>query len=135
MNQILTRTGLCMLVTCATLNVLAKDNNANSGPLAGTWECLAHRGSESDLPFTLDLQQNEESVSGSVKSVQGSVEISGTFKKDTLEIHFATDQGKYVLTAKLKENQLVGEWAHTNPENNNTAKGTWDGKKKPPSNQ
>ncbi len=135
MKRILTTMGPCMLVICTTFNALAKDDKTKPGPLAGTWECVAHRASQGDTPFTLDLQQNEESVSGSVNSAQGPAEISGTFKNDTLEIHIATDQGKYVLTAKLKENQLAGEWTHTNPENNNTSKGTWEGKKKPPSNQ
>ncbi len=108
---------------------LAKDQKAEPGLLTGTWECTSHggpHGGEQDqTPFTLELEQNGEKVTGSVSSPQGGMEItSATFKNDVLEIHLDTPDGNYVLTAKLKDGELSGQTSHDgNPE------GKWEGKK------
>ena len=105
---------------------LAAEKNPKFGPLTGTWECVSHGGPHGDeTPFTLELEQNGEQVTGSVSSPQGGMEItSATFRNDFLEIHLDTPDGNYVLTAKLKDGQLSGQTSHDgNPE------GKWEGKK------
>jgi hypothetical protein len=95
------------------------------GPLTGTWECTAHGGSQGDMPFTLYLEQDKETITGSVSSPMGGTEISaGTLKKNDVEIHIDTPQGNYQLTGKLKKGELSGKWS------SDTENGTWEGKKK-----
>jgi hypothetical protein len=92
--------------------------------MTGTWDCQAHGGSQGDMAFTLYLQQNKETVDGSVSSPIGGTEISsGTFKKNMLEIHIDTPQGNYVLMAKFSKGKLSGTWSADND------KGVWEGKK------
>jgi hypothetical protein len=94
------------------------------GPLSGTWECTAHGGSQGDMPFTLYLEQDKETVTGSVSSPMGGTQISaGTVKKTDVEIHIDTPQGNYLLTGKLKKGELAGKWS------SDTENGTWEGKK------
>ena len=104
---------------------LAKDEKAEPALLTGTWECASHGGEQGETPFTLELEQNGEKVTGSVSSPQGGMEItSATFRNDFLEIHLDTPDGNYVLTAKLKGGQLSGQTSH----DGNPA-GKWEGKK------
>ena len=95
------------------------------GTMTGTWECQAHGGSQGDMAFTLYLQQNRETVDGSISSPIGGTQISsGTFKRNLLEIHLDTPQGAYVLMAKLEKGKLSGTWSSEND------KGIWEGQKK-----
>ncbi len=111
----------------ASLTLAATEQKAKPGPIAGSWECTSHGGGheEGDTPFTLDLEQDGEKVTGSISSPQGGTEItSATFKDNLLEIHLDTPDGNYVLKATLKEGQLKGETTlDGNPH------GTWEGKK------
>jgi hypothetical protein len=119
------------LVALASLALAATEDKPKSGPVTGSWECTSHGGGheEGDTPFTLDLEQDGEKVTGSVSSPQGGMEItSATFKDNLLEIHLDTPDGNYVLKATLKEGQLKGDTTlDGNP------KGTWEGKKSAPS--
>lgn len=102
-----------------------KESKTKGGPVAGTWTCTAHGGSNGDIPFTLYLEQDNETVTGSVSSSMGDAEFSSaTFKDGTLEIHIDGGDATYVLTAKLQNGQLSGQWS-----NGDTDKGTWEGKK------
>ena len=77
------------------------------------------------MNFTLYLEQNQETVTGTVSSPLGSTELtSASFKKNTLEIHIDTDERNYVLTGRYKSGQLAGAWS-----TNDDQKGTWEGKK------
>jgi hypothetical protein len=107
----------------------AKEKSAKPGPITGTWECTSHGGPQGDLPFTLYLEQQAETVTGSVSSPMGSTEISSaTFKSKSLEIHIDTPDGEYLLTAKMvKKGALNGQWSHED------LKGTWEGKIQAPS--
>lgn len=94
------------------------------GSLSGTWDCQAHGGSQGDTAFTLFLQQNKETVDGSISSPIGGTQISsGTFKRNMLEIHLDTPQGAYVLMAKFEKGKLSGTWS------TDSDKGIWEGKK------
>jgi len=118
---------LCLtLVGLAGLTV-AQDTKSKSkgGPVAGTWTCTAHGGTNGDIPFTLYLEQDNETVTGSVSSSMGDAEFSSaSFKDGALEIHIDGGDETYVLTGKLENGQLSGQWS-----NGNTDKGTWEGKK------
>jgi hypothetical protein len=105
---------------------MAQDQKSDSAAsIAGTWQCTAHGGSNGDIPFTLYLEQTGETVTGSVSSSMGDAEISsGTFSKDALEIHINGGDTNYVLSGKLKDAALSGDWSSDGGE-----KGTWDGKK------
>lgn len=128
MKRILSSLAACLVVLCLAGSVLAKEKKPKPGPLTGTWECMSHGGSQGDMPFTLYLEQAKENVSGSVSSPMGGTGItSATFKKKKVEIHIDTPQGNYLLTGKLKKNQITGEWSQ-----DSTAKGTWEGKKQAP---
>ena len=108
-------------VLFATSLTIAKEKK---GPMTGTWNCQAHGGSQGDMAFTLVLQQNKETVDGSVSSPIGGTEISsGTFKKNMLEIHLDTPQGNYTLMAKFNKGTLSGTWS------SDSDKGNWEGKK------
>ena len=104
---------------------LAAEKNPKPGPLTGTWECVSHGGPHGDMNFTLYLEQNKETVTGTVSSPLGSTELtSASFKNNTLEIHIDTDQRNYLLTGRYKHGQLAGAWS-----TNEDQKGTWEGKK------
>jgi len=102
-----------------------KEAKAKGGPVAGTWTCTAHGGENGDIPFTLYLDQDNETVTGSVSSSMGDAEISSaTFKNGALEIHIDGGDQTYTLTGKLQSGQLSGEWS-----GGDAQKGTWEGKK------
>jgi len=104
---------------------LASDAKPKPAPLTGTWQCTSHGGPSGDMQFTLQLEQNNEDVTGSVDSPLGSTDLtSASFKKNKLEIHIDTPDTKYLLTADYKKDQLTGEWS-TDADH----KGTWEGKK------
>lgn len=105
----------------------ARDKNPKPGPLAGIWECTSHGGSHGDFQFTLTLEQDKDTVTGSFTSPIGSSELSdATYDKKILEIHIQSDQDDYVLTGRLRGSKLSGDWTH-GPE-----KGSWEGSKQPP---
>ncbi|HEV2492413.1 MAG TPA: hypothetical protein VG204_05000 [Terriglobia bacterium] len=123
------RNSLILAISLALLGltslVLAADSKPKPAPLTGTWQCTSHGGPQGDMEFTLELQQNEEEVTGSVNSPIGSADLtSASFKKNKLEIHIDTPDTKYLLTADYKKGQLAGEWS-----TDAAQKGTWEGKK------
>ncbi|MFZ0961017.1 MAG: hypothetical protein WAO35_08935 [Terriglobia bacterium] len=127
MKRSLSLTLIGVAVLLAVGVAIAKDKE---GPITGTWNCQAKGGPEGDMPFTLYLQQNEESVDGSVDSPLGSTQISsGTFKGNTLEIHIESPGGTYVLVGKLNKGTLSGTFSR-----DDGSKGTWEGKKQEASN-
>jgi len=100
-------------------------SKSKGGPVAGTWQCTAHGGTNGDIAFTLYLDQDNETVTGSVSSSMGDAEIaSATFKDGALEIHIDGGDETYILTGKLQDGQLSGQWS-----GGDTEKGTWEGKK------
>jgi hypothetical protein len=113
--------GICLTLFIAASLAMAKDKK---GSLTGTWDCQAHGGSQGDMAVTLYLEQDKESVDGSISSTIGGTQISsGTFKRNMLEIHIDTPQGAYVLMGKLTKGTLAGTWS------SDSEKGTWEGKK------
>jgi hypothetical protein len=101
-----------------------KDRKPKPGPLSGTWECTSRGGPQGQMPFTLLLKQFGETVTGSVTSPIGGTQISSaSFKNKTLDIKIDTDDGTYLLTARLKNGKLAGSWS------NQSQRGTWQGSK------
>jgi hypothetical protein len=125
MRRILT---VCLAVfTFACLATLARATDKPSqAPLTGTWQCQSHGGSQGDMSFTLDLQQNGEDVTGSVSSPLGNADIaSGSFESNHLRIQINGADTAYILTADYQNGKLVGAWHTTDT----AEKGTWEGKK------
>ncbi|HTS71741.1 MAG TPA: hypothetical protein VMO17_22420 [Terriglobia bacterium] len=121
MKRTLVPIGICLAIFLAASLGMAKNKG---GVMTGTWDCQAHGGSQGDMAFTLYLQQNKETVDGSISSPIGGTQISsGTFKKNMLEIHLDTPQGNYILMANFKKGKLSGTWSNDND------KGVWEGTK------
>ncbi len=98
---------------------------AKGNEMSGTWKCIAHGGSQGDTPFTLYLQQNGSTVTGSVSSSLGDAPItSASFKQNVLQIEIDGDGNSYQLKAKYSQGALSGDWSNTEGE-----KGNWTGKK------
>jgi len=116
--------GLCLAMVFAAAFGRGEGKKPKPGPLTGTWECIAHGGTQGDMPFTLYLEHTKDSLTGSVSSPMGGTEISaGTVKKNEIEIHFDTPQGNYQMTGRLKKGELSGKWSGENES------GTWEGRK------
>jgi hypothetical protein len=127
MNRRLVSISACFFILGMAGFLYARDKNPKPGPLTGTWECMSHGSTRGDMEFTLTLEQEKDTVTGSVTSPIGSAELSSaTYKKKSLEIHIESDQDEYVLTGTLKGGKLSGEWTHGDQ------KGTWEGAKKAP---
>ena len=125
MKRVLTTLAVCLAVVCLASLGVAKEKKPKPGKLTGTWECVSHGGSQGDMPFILYLDHSKETVTGSVSSPMGGTQItSASYKKKTLEIRIDTPMGNYLLTAKLKKDQLNSPWSIDTGE-----KGTWEGKK------
>src|SRR5271157_461255 len=130
MKRVLRAIGLCLVVLSVTSLLAAKEIKAKPGPAAGTWECTSHGGTQGDMSFTLYLEQNGDTVTGSVSSPIGSTELTtSSFKKKMLEIHIDTPQGNYLLTGKVNKGQVSGSWSVDSGGGGENTKGTWEGKK------
>jgi len=66
MKGFLRAVGLCLVVLSVTSFLIAKEIKAKPGPATGTWECQSHGGPNGDMTFTLYLEQNGDTVTGSV---------------------------------------------------------------------
>jgi hypothetical protein len=112
--------GIIAVLLAASL-ALAKNKNRS---VTGTWDCRAHGGSQGDMAFTLYLQQDRESIDGTISSPIGSTQVaSGTFHKEMLELTFDMPQGNYTLSAKMERGKLSGTWSL------DTDKGVWEATK------
>jgi len=128
MKRTLTLAGVTLVALALSSLALHAQEKSKGGPLTGTWECQSHGGDQGDTPFTLELDQDGEKVTGSVSSPQGGMEITtATFKDSVLEIHLDTPDGLYVLKAILKDGLLNGDTTR-----DGTAMGKWEGKKSAP---
>ncbi|HEV2175786.1 MAG TPA: hypothetical protein VGW33_01060 [Terriglobia bacterium] len=131
MNRVRITAGVCLMALAAATLALATGPKPKPGPLTGTWECTSHGGPQGDMQFTLYLDQQQETVSGSVSSPIGDTDISsGTYKNDAVEIHIDSPDGNYLLTGKIKKDQVSGDWSI-----DSGGKGTWEGKKTSESSQ
>ena len=128
-SRLISILGLFTLILASSA-LAGGDKKSGSGALTGTWDCMAHGGTQGDTAFTLYLEQNKEVVTGSVSSPMGGAEItSGSFKRKFLELQITTDRGNYVIMGKLEKGQMSGTWSLDNVD-----KGTWEGKKAAASN-
>jgi len=117
--------GIVLLAMLNSAGAMGQEKSATSGPLTGTWECTSHGSQSGDRKFKLDLQQDEEKVTGSVDSEEGGMDItSAKFKDGSLEIRLDTPDGNYVLSAELKDGRLTGKITLDGKDH-----ATWEGKK------
>ncbi len=94
-------------------------------PISGEWDATADAQGQS-IPFTLTLKLDGEKVTGQSSGQAGDATInSGSWKADVLTISLDTPNGPIVLTAKLTDGKLVGEYDFASQ-----FKGPWEAKKK-----
>lgn len=109
--------------------VAGQEKKSNAGVLTGAWECVAHGSVQGDVPFTLKMEQNGETVTGSVATDNGELEItSATYKDDTLEIHLEADSMKYEIKGRLQGERLQGQWSKEGGEEGPQG-GAWEGQR------
>jgi len=122
MKRIAVVSVLCVLALAVTLQ--AKEKIGGS-PFAGTWQCIAHGAPNGDFPFTLNLQQSAQGLTGTVSAPQGDADLTTvTFKDNQLKIEIDTSNNTYSLTATLAAGKLTGEWSRDGQK-----QGTWEGKR------
>jgi hypothetical protein len=121
--------GVVLLVPAIASLVFAGAGKPKEDSLNGTWDCVAHLSGQDDIPFTMKLEQTGETVTGSVATGDGELEIkTGTFKAGTLELHLETEDAKYHVPGKLAEGGFKGQWSK-DPDG---LAGDWEGKKAAP---
>ena len=118
-----------MLLLAMTCLLLGQEKKSKGGAIAGTWECVAHLSGENDIPFTMKLEQQGETVTGSIATNDGELEIkSGTFKDNSLDLHLESSDSKYQVSGKLDGDQFKGHWS----KEQDGLEGDWEGKKSAP---
>jgi hypothetical protein len=114
--------GVSLLVAGAAFIALAHGREHSSGPLTGTWGCVAHSSFQDDVSFTLDLKQDNEDVAGKFANSSGAYALtSASYRKGVLEFHVELPDGKYLATGKLLHGQLSGHWSKVQE-----AEGGWE---------
>jgi hypothetical protein len=114
--------GVLLLLAATTYFALANGKEHPSGPLTGTWECVAHSSVQNDLSFTLDLKQGREDVAGKFVISTGEYPLaSASYRKGELEFQVAAPDGKYRVTGRLAHGQLSGHWSKSQE-----AEGGWE---------
>ena len=85
---------LRMISTVFAIGLLISSAAHAQSSLSGAWD-LAINGPEGPINATANLQQDGETVTGSIDTPQGPAELKGTLKGKTLNIAFAmqTPQG------------------------------------------
>jgi len=120
--------GTCLLVAASAYFAFANGKEPAQGPVAGHWECVAHSSAEGDTPFTLDLTQNKEEVTGKFANASGEIPLtSASYKKGVLEIRLQAPDGTYEATGKLAHGELSGHWSKSQE-----AEGGWDCRRSAP---
>jgi hypothetical protein len=104
--------GVLLLVAGGVYLALANGKEPSSGPLTGTWECVAHSSAENDVSFTLNLKQDREEVTGKFANSTGEYPLGpSSYKKGVLEIHLDAPDGKYQASGRLLHGQISGHWS------------------------
>ena len=125
MKHIRILVGICLLFFAYACRVFGSEDNSNQGVLSGTWECIAHGSVEGDVSFWMKLEQNGETLTGSIGTNDGEITItSGSYKNNLLEIHCDTPDANYLVTGKLQQDRLTGHWAKGSEQ-----EGAWEGKR------
>lgn len=122
-------TGIFLLALVTTSLAFARESK--SGPLTGSWECVAHSSIQADVQFTLNLEQTDETVKGTFTNASGEYPLSSaSYNKGVLQFHVNARDGKYVATAKLSHGELIGHWSK-----DQAIEGGWEGKRSTPEKQ
>ena len=101
-----------LLLVAATAYFGLATGKEPSGPLTGSWECVAHSSAMNDVAFSLELKQSREEVAGKFVNSSGEYPLSSvSYKKGVLEFQLDAPDGKYSATGKLLHGQLSGHWS------------------------
>jgi len=92
--------------------------------LTGAWRCKSKDSSGSEFVFFLDLKVEGEQVKG--RSADDELVItSGSFKGERIELNLKDNEGSYILTARLRDGKLSGEFKKIGT----SESGTWEGER------
>jgi len=120
---------VCLLLLTMACLVFGQEKKSKRGFVSGSWDCVAHLSGEDDIPFTMQLEQQGETVTGSITTHDGELEIkAGTYKAKTLDLQLETSDAKYHVTGKWDGTQFKGQWSK-DPDGMG---GEWEGKKSAP---
>jgi len=134
MKRPTTTLGLLLLVVAVVVEARSGQGKPEPSSITGTWDCVAHGSTQGDVPFTLTLHQDKETVTGTIATGDGELPItSGSFKNSALEILVETDQAKYQVTGTLDGGQLKGHWSKkvilgAGDDQGGDQAGDWEGK-------
>jgi len=121
--------GFCLLLLAMACLVFGEEKKPKADSISGTWDCVAHLSGESDIPFMMKLVQQGETVTGSLTTDDGELEIkTGTFKDNVLDLHLESSDAKYLVNGKLDGGQFKGHWS----KEGDGLEGDWEGKKSAP---
>lgn len=100
----------------------------NAGALTGIWQCELSRP-DGDMPFTLDMAQSGERVTGRVSSPEGELTTAAsTLKNGLINIQLPSPEGIYILSAKSVGQALMDGHVMLGGK----SYGTWEGEKAAP---
>ena len=104
----LTIAGAALLLPFALRLAQAQRPSTSDGALTGVWQCKLSRA-DGEMPFTLDLAQSGDRVTGRVSSPEGELTIAAsTLKNGVINIQLLpSPEGTYILTAKSAKQALT----------------------------
>lgn len=124
----LTRLAILLPPLVLTAACLAVGAQNDTSPLAGAWDCVAHGTVQGDVPFTMTLKQDKESLTGTIHTADFDLEISsGSYKDGVFEVVLNAPDAKYTVKGKVDGNKLSGRWTKEGDDGNQD--GPWEGKR------
>jgi hypothetical protein len=97
-----------------------------SGPVSGTWACVAHGTDQGDIDYTYNLAQDGGTVTGSFSENSNAGQKAdikdGSYKDKKLSFSFDAYNGTVTITGTLaKKAAMSGSWTHSSG-----GEGTWE---------
>ena len=121
---------LPVLVLATGTALASPQQDAKTNPLAGAWDCVAHDTVQGDVPFTMTLKQDHDTLTGSIGTAEGDLAItSASYKDGVFEIVMDAPDAKYTVKGKVDGDKLSGQWTKEGDDGNQG--GAWEGKRSP----
>lgn len=110
--------------------VLPAHPEVHDDAIAGTWRCRGKTESGDELPFTLELKLQGETVMVPA-SGNGLTITKGTYKSAKLDLEVRVDEDSYSLTGVLTQGKLKGTWKRMQRPQGvlSDEKGAWEGER------
>src|SRR6516225_1178320 len=123
----LTIAGAALLLPFALRLAQTQRPSTSDGALTGVWQCKLSRA-DGEMPFTLDLAQSGDRVTGRVSSPAGELTIAAaTLKNGVINIQLPFPEGTYLLTAESDKQALTNGRVMLDGK----SYGSWEGERAP----